>query len=224
MWTWVSMKPGVTIWPPASITSAPAAFSAGPTAAMRPAATPTSRTASMPLPGSSTRPPVMTVSKLILWFSTKAPIPAKRCRRRCASPPARQSLFEVLSRLLQGLILVDIGHHRAQRNLGDDSVGALAHLVEVDVEDDAVVLVEAQRAGRCLNLRAGQSLADRLHVRGVAARPGDGRIEELHGGPGVLRESAGNAVVLLAEGAAEGVVRRIVQVGTVVPVGLGADS
>ena len=56
-WTWMSMKPGATTRPSASIVSVPAgASSRGPTRATRPAWISTSPGASSPFAGSTTRP------------------------------------------------------------------------------------------------------------------------------------------------------------------------
>ncbi len=56
---WMSIKPGTTSLPRASSVAAASAESVGSTAAIRPAAMPTSRTASSRSDGSMTRPPLM---------------------------------------------------------------------------------------------------------------------------------------------------------------------
>ena len=51
-------------------------------------------------------------------------------------------LLEMLLGLFKRLVLIHVGHYRPERYLRNDAVGTLTNFVQVDVEHDAVVLVE----------------------------------------------------------------------------------
>src|SRR5882672_11582483 len=83
-WVWMSIRPGATILPRASMVSAASPLMSASTAATLPATIATSRTASSPTDGSITRPPLMTRSYVRCRHLTNAGERRGRCAEELA--------------------------------------------------------------------------------------------------------------------------------------------